>query len=33
MNMDEMIKYLLWIVLFIILSGAIYVLLGKVGVI
>lgn len=33
MNLDEAIKYMIWIVLFIILSGGLYVLLGKIGVI
>jgi hypothetical protein len=33
MNLDEAIKYLIWIVLFIILSGGLYAILGKIGVI
>ncbi len=33
MNLDEMVKYMIWIALFIVLSGGLYVLLGKIGVI
>jgi len=33
MNMDEMIKYLIWVVFFIVAMFGIYQLLGKLGVI